>query len=328
MSPEIHPSSPDAATPPGEAIAAVPVPSRAALSEHEGPRCEGCDYDLTGLTSQYCPECGRHFDLGLMIRGPSPLERPATPWDRDAGFEGFIETWGLAAFSPKRLATNFPARHSAIKAIIYSSICLALATASLLVLVFVCVPAASVDSMSLAYSLATCLGLLTGLYLALSRVPHGLAKRCPPLYAPWSYHFWRGLILYSSGFLLVVAAAAGLLTIAIWGDYTNSPAGQARLTVSADGRLIALPAPSAGLQEWFLYLSIGALVAALLWWWIVTGMMARVRLPQKADRGAAYMLIVWGFIEAMLAGAAVGAVSFLPLYSIVELAQHLSGSGG
>jgi hypothetical protein len=30
------------------------------------PRCIGCDYVLRGLASQRCPECGRHFDLGVL----------------------------------------------------------------------------------------------------------------------------------------------------------------------------------------------------------------------------------------------------------------------
>lgn len=36
--------------------------------ESEGfvPRCESCGYNLTGLTEQRCPECGRAFDLEAM----------------------------------------------------------------------------------------------------------------------------------------------------------------------------------------------------------------------------------------------------------------------
>ena len=41
-----------------------------------------------------------------------------------------------------------------------------------------------------------------------------------------------------------------------------------------------------------------------------------------------YLLIPWGFIQALLGGAAIGAVSFLPLYSILELVQHLSEGSG
>ena len=94
------------------------------MSEHEGPHCDRCDYDLTGLTSDRCPECGKLIAFGWAIGGQSMTERRATPWDRRGGVGGFVRTWALAAFLPGRMARDFPARHSAASAVAYSLVCL------------------------------------------------------------------------------------------------------------------------------------------------------------------------------------------------------------
>jgi len=140
----------------------------------------------------------------------------------------------------------------------------------------------------------------------MSIVPGGLARRCSPTYTPSPYHFWRGLVLYASGFMPLVAAAAGLLAITIWGDFSTT-------TLS---------------QEWFVLMAAGGLAFILVWWWSVTGTMVRARTPRRAERVAGYLLIPLDFALAMLAGAAVGAVAFLPLYAVIDIVQHLSGSGG
>ena len=104
----------------------------------------------------------------------------------------------------------------------------------------------------------------------------------------------------------LVAAAAGLLAITIWGDFSTT-------TLS---------------QEWFVLMAAGGLAFILVWWWSVTGTMVRARTPRRAERVAGYLLIPLDFALAMLAGAAVGAVAFLPLYAVIDIVQHLSGSGG
>jgi uncharacterized paraquat-inducible protein A len=43
---------------------------REAHVEQDGPRCQRCDYDLTGNVSGVCPECGRPLRRGEHHRGP------------------------------------------------------------------------------------------------------------------------------------------------------------------------------------------------------------------------------------------------------------------
>ncbi len=46
-----------------------PSPSEIAEAADTGRHCDFCDYNLTGLTENRCPECGRPFDLK---RNPEP----------------------------------------------------------------------------------------------------------------------------------------------------------------------------------------------------------------------------------------------------------------
>lgn len=216
---------------------------------------------------------------------------------------GFFETWALATFSPRRLAMEFPARHSSGRAIAYSLICLLVAAICLLCLVFVGVSAASADSTSLTICLAACLGLLTALNLDMSITPSFLASRCPPAYAVSPYHFWRGLILYTSGFIPLVAAAAGVMAIAVWGASAQQSQSPERFILAAGG---------------------GLLVVVLAWWEAVM-VMIKARTPRTAERIAGYLLSALGFILALAAGALAGVIAFFPLYAAIEMVRHLAG---
>ncbi len=305
----------------------IPIPTREALAEHEGPRCEQCDYDLTGLTAGRCPECGRTFTIGYVMQGAALRELPAVPWDRQGGVVGFMETWVLSMLSPMRLARGFPARHSSWRAVAYSLIWLAVSAVILLNVVFVGIPMAGADQTNTAASLAACVGFLSGLYLALSFVPDRLA-RLTPLYAPWPYHFWRGLVLYASGIMPFVAATAGLLGMAAWGDYAENYADQSLLRSSqvyiGFGNATqppAMPAQPTLTPTRFIIITAGTLLAVLIWWWVVTALMVRARISRRADRLRGYLAILLGFLQAVFLGALIGAAAFIPLFWMVGVVQ-------
>jgi hypothetical protein len=77
-----------------------------------GLRCPGCDYNLTGIAEERCPECGRPFDrkalLAILAGGPAPIpiwddpERPAVL--------RFIQVCLATWFRPGRVARDFPVR--------------------------------------------------------------------------------------------------------------------------------------------------------------------------------------------------------------------------
>ena len=67
------------------------------------PRCLGCDYDLSRLTTPRCPECGRAFDPRdpASFHGGRPMPDWARWWLRPIGWPTFVITAVLAlAASP------------------------------------------------------------------------------------------------------------------------------------------------------------------------------------------------------------------------------------
>ncbi len=64
------------------------------------PICPACDYNLRGLTSDRCPECGR--DVTAVLQG-----QPAIPWlerDRLGLLTAYWRTVWLVTFRPRRLS--------------------------------------------------------------------------------------------------------------------------------------------------------------------------------------------------------------------------------
>src|SRR5438477_13137741 len=74
-----------------DVITAPPVPF--------GRFCPDCGYDLRGLSSERCPECGLSIDAA-MVESPIPWAHRA----RIGRLRAFRRTVILATFRPKRLA--------------------------------------------------------------------------------------------------------------------------------------------------------------------------------------------------------------------------------
>lgn len=65
-------------------------------------RCPSCDYLLTGLTINRCPECGRAFD-------PGELSATRIPWElrRSLGpIRAYLQTVHMVTFRPRQLAAE------------------------------------------------------------------------------------------------------------------------------------------------------------------------------------------------------------------------------
>lgn len=75
-----------------------------------GFRCLHCDYNLTGLTENRCPECGLQFDPEELSRIFSGKPQPIPGWDGQGGmriFLAFIRVCWTTWFHPIRFSRTF-----------------------------------------------------------------------------------------------------------------------------------------------------------------------------------------------------------------------------
>ncbi|MBP7936284.1 MAG: hypothetical protein KA354_16720 [Phycisphaerae bacterium] len=73
--------------------------------------CLSCQYNLTGLTENRCPECGREFDPEALRRIFSGEPQPIPGWDdgnRTWFFLAFFRVCWMTWFHPVRFAQVFP----------------------------------------------------------------------------------------------------------------------------------------------------------------------------------------------------------------------------
>ncbi len=176
--------------------------------------CPQCDYDLTGLTENRCPECGEAFEPAVLkyLAGHQPA--PAVPWDEEEGLGGFLNTWWFALTEPTKLAATFPGRHVPEHATAYSAMAFIVAVgmflgaAALLVLADGPIPGGEaiigvfVVAAGAVFGFWICELMLAGTLTLIvkPRCVHDRSLR---------FHCWRGLTHYTSGFAILTGAWAG-----------------------------------------------------------------------------------------------------------------------
>jgi hypothetical protein len=110
----------------------------------EGLRCPTCDYNLTGLVEEVCPECGNAFDRVQMIAEMSVAAAPIPIWGRrhEIGAPlAFVQTLFEIWFHPIRFAKRFPKNANERQALVFSRWCLGIS------LLLVMIPAPILISM-------------------------------------------------------------------------------------------------------------------------------------------------------------------------------------
>ncbi|NOX58554.1 MAG: hypothetical protein GXP29_06810, partial [Planctomycetes bacterium] len=159
----------------------------------EGMACPSCEYNLTGITSDRCPECG-HLLQWEEIRRELDLtrNRPGTHWERYRGLlkpVGFVITALRVAMLPWRFAQELPSRPAIRPAVGFFAICLLVLT-----LVMVVTGKASLEN-------ATMWGAGVICHILLQTILFGLIL--PPEQMKCAYSFWFVVSAYTSYPLLL-----------------------------------------------------------------------------------------------------------------------------
>lgn len=179
--------------------------------------CPHCAYNLRGLPTNRCPECGETFDVAEIRARQSDQPRDAIPWDHRRSIITFFKTWKLAAFSPRTLAAGFPNAHHEQNAHSYAVCSSAIALGIGLLTVAVLVANAIVLLAFVLLALAIFVGIG-----ATERSLAAILRRCarPPGITN-SADYWLGLVRYAGGFKILSVAMAAVVTVA---DFTPGPA--------------------------------------------------------------------------------------------------------
>ncbi len=90
----------------------------------EGVRCPRCDYNLTALRGDRCPECGQQLDWGLIRR--TAAGEPAIAFEAARGWRklpAFVQTVATVLLTPWTFARQIQQRVSAIHAAAFFALC-------------------------------------------------------------------------------------------------------------------------------------------------------------------------------------------------------------
>ena len=98
-----------------EVVLAPPLPSPPEAPASTDLFCLNCDYNLTGLEQDRCPECGKAFDRGALIEWAT---RPNQPLPFGRATDGKHHSIFLASlFAPRRLGRQLPPHGSLLRVV-------------------------------------------------------------------------------------------------------------------------------------------------------------------------------------------------------------------
>jgi len=232
-----------------------PVQPQVDATTDSGLTCLRCDYSLTGLTSDRCPECGTPIDWpATRLEHENELRRKGPVWGRWPWYlapAAFVVTAAQVAFLPWVFADRLPARPRLRSALAFLGLCMGMALVTTLFTHHGDEP----DHVMWGIGVACEVVLQTALFgwlLQPYRVRH-------------SYRFWFAVTAYTSYPLLmelfrgppfILQRASNVWPFSMWGS--NHP-------------------------DW---------LTSLLyhWWWAGLAIMAWVRLPRRRRWRIALMI--------------------------------------
>ncbi len=211
--------------------------------------CLTCEYNLTGINSDRCPECGADIDWSELRAIAAGETRPIWDWTGNL-LRDLPRLWCSVAFTPELVARDFPPHHNVAEARAYSWGCYIVA--ALLFLTGGLIASIKDGDMGI-LGLCIMIAITTSIsfWVCETLVALVLASLLKPLHARYRLHFWRGLMHCTSGFTILTGAwAAAMLFILTTPEITDVRAMSALPLFAAIAIICAAPAFLFG---WWVY---------------------------------------------------------------------------
>lgn len=206
--------------------AKTPLPS-----SDEEIYCPICNYNLTGILTGRCPECGSLFDREALIANQQAHRITLIPWDDPAEKEfcpRFKKTLRICLFDAKRFAFAFSVQPQETRASAFLTLSIVLLLASILLLMACCVPihwlvanrdweqsiAGDVVTVAIATISAVVITLLTTTYASAAV----LGIFCPHFDSKRHFKPWLAISSYAAAHFLLMPLGLPLFVLStIWG---------------------------------------------------------------------------------------------------------------
>lgn len=173
-----------------------------------GLRCLNCDYELTGLVEQRCPECGTVFDPDWMARLRGDLECAATPWEKAPSWRSFVVTLQMSFLRPGQLLGKFPGRCDRRRAREFSFWCYAAAG-----MVWSSLSVGAFGAEGAMTAGLTMVVVWTACGMTEVSVAYLMSVTCRKTAARERYEFWVSLCYYGSGYFVLLAGWCGVFEL-------------------------------------------------------------------------------------------------------------------
>ena len=255
-----------------------------------GLRCLECEYNLSGLCSERCPECGCLVDWELVRQWAEGTPLPASTFDRWPGLwkvPAFFITTAEVMFMPWRFASRLPPNPKLGAAYLYAFICVAVGIGGFMA-------TTGGDE----WILITCIAWFVGVCVCVALEANVLGRFLSATGCRRQHRFWLAVALYTTCFVAFEFQSGP--------PFAMGPVGFWRLLTFSGAVPVAVP----GAAPWS-----GPLVSLLFyWWWAVFGIVVLTRAKNKGELVAAVflppiLLVVasWvGFVAGYVAGVVLG----------------------